>query len=49
MNIALESSKNLGLSAPGLTLARELYKTLAERGGENLGTQSLYTLFLDQE
>jgi 3-hydroxyisobutyrate dehydrogenase len=42
MNIALESSANLGLNAPGLRLVKELYDQLAEDGGENFGTHALY-------
>ncbi|MFH1156596.1 MAG: NAD(P)-dependent oxidoreductase [Pseudomonadota bacterium] len=49
MTIALESSKALGLDTPGLILARELYKTLAERGYGELGTQALYKLFVGEE
>ena len=42
MTIALESSKDIGLSAKGLALAKSLYDQVAEDGGENLGTQALY-------
>ena len=42
MTIALESTKDIGLSAKGLALAKSLYDELAEDGGENLGTQALY-------
>ena len=42
MNIALESSKEIGLSAEGLALAKSLYDQVANDGGENLGTQALY-------
>ena len=42
MNIALESSKEIGLSAEGLALAKSLYDQVAKDGGENLGTQALY-------
>lgn len=42
MTIALNSSKEIGLSAEGLALAKSLYEQLAENGGENLGTQALY-------
>ncbi len=45
MDIAVESSKTLGLETPGLTLARSLYKKLADQGYENNGTQALYKLF----
>jgi len=42
MTIALDSSKEIGLSAEGLSLAKSLYDQIAEGGGENLGTQALY-------
>lgn len=42
MNIALESSNNLGLSASGLALAKSLYDKLEEDGGGEFGTQALY-------
>jgi 3-hydroxyisobutyrate dehydrogenase len=42
MTIALESSKDIGLAAEGLALAKSLYDQVAEDGGENLGTQALY-------
>jgi len=42
MNIALESSANISLNAPGLRLVKELYDQLAEDGGENYGTHALY-------
>ncbi len=42
MTIALDSSKELGLSAEGLSLAKSLYDQIAKAGGENLGTQALY-------
>ncbi|MFW2368610.1 MAG: NAD(P)-dependent oxidoreductase [Desulforhopalus sp.] len=42
MNIALESSDNLGLSASGLALAKSLYDKLEEDGGGDFGTQALY-------
>ncbi len=46
MNIALESAEKLGLEARGLALARSLYEELAgEEGGEDRGTQALYTLY----
>jgi len=46
MKIALESAEKLGLEARGLTLARSLYEELAgEEGGEDRGTQALYTLY----
>ena len=42
MTIALDSRKEIGLSAEGLALAKSLYDQVAEAGGENLGTQALY-------
>jgi len=42
MNIALESSDNIGLNARGLSLAKELYDQLAAAGGEYDGTHALY-------
>ena len=45
MGIALESARKLGLETPGLELAEKMYATLAARGGENLGTHGLYTLY----
>ncbi|MBC6973937.1 NAD(P)-dependent oxidoreductase [Bacillus sp. Xin] len=48
MRIALESAKEMGLSTPGLQLAKSLYDELADKGAENNGTQALYTL-LDKQ
>jgi 3-hydroxyisobutyrate dehydrogenase len=45
LGIAVESAKELGTMTPGLELAIQLYKELASRGGENLGTQGLYKLY----
>jgi 3-hydroxyisobutyrate dehydrogenase len=45
MKIAAKSSKDLGFQTPGLDLALSLYKTLADNGLENKGTQALYKLF----
>jgi len=42
MKIALEEAEKLGLSLPGLELARAMYEELAESGEENSGTQALY-------
>lgn len=42
MNIALESSADIKLKAPGLLLVKELYDQLAADGGENYGTHALY-------
>ncbi len=45
MRIAVESSKRLGLQAPGLDLALSLYDKLARMGHEDKGTQALFKLF----
>jgi 3-hydroxyisobutyrate dehydrogenase len=45
MDIAMESARSLGLSTPGLDKACEMYRELALKGGEDLGTQGLYTLY----
>ncbi len=45
MTIALESAEELGLVTPGLSLSLKLYKELAEKGGEDSGTQALIKLF----
>jgi 3-hydroxyisobutyrate dehydrogenase len=42
MKIALDEAENLGLSLPGLALARNMYEELANKGEENSGTQALY-------
>jgi len=47
MDIAINSSKALGLETPGLILARSLYQKLADQGYENKGTQILYKLFTE--
>ena len=48
MNIALAEAEELGLSAPGLTLARELYEQLMQDGEENSGTQALYKQYIKE-
>ncbi|MFW5685191.1 MAG: NAD(P)-dependent oxidoreductase [Spirochaetota bacterium] len=45
LGIALESARAMKLRTPGLELAMKLYKELAEKGGENDGTQALYRLY----
>ncbi|MGW8193462.1 MAG: NAD(P)-dependent oxidoreductase [Desulforhopalus sp.] len=45
MRIALESCDNIGLSASGLALAKSLYDQLADKGGEEFGTQALYKMY----
>jgi 3-hydroxyisobutyrate dehydrogenase len=42
MNIALESSNDIGLDAKGLSLVKKLYDQLAADGGEYEGTHALY-------
>lgn len=46
MTIALESAQEMGLLTPGLALAKERYEALAAQGGEDLGTQALYKLYI---
>lgn len=41
MGIALDEAKKMGLELPGLELAEKMYKSLAEKGEENRGTQAL--------
>ncbi len=41
MGIALEESKRMGLSMPGLALAHQLYLSLVALGGDRDGTQAL--------
>ncbi|MCC6581614.1 MAG: NAD(P)-dependent oxidoreductase [Phycisphaeraceae bacterium] len=48
MGIALDSAAEMGLDLPGLKLAHQLYDRLAASGGENLGTQGLFTLYARQ-
>ena len=45
MGIALDESARMGLDAPGLKLAMQLYSELAEAGGGDLGTQGLFKLY----
>ncbi len=45
MTIAEESARDLGMETPGLTLAKTLYKRLADIGCENDGTQALFKLW----
>ena len=47
MGIALESAEAMNLDLPGLKLAKKLYDQLAAQGGEDLGTQGLYRLFVE--
>lgn len=41
MGIALDESKKMNLTLPGLEMAYEMYQSLAQQGFENEGTQSL--------
>ncbi|MGF2615447.1 NAD(P)-dependent oxidoreductase [Rossellomorea vietnamensis] len=45
MGIALEEAELMGLSLPGLSLAKELYEELSSAGAENDGTQALIKLW----
>ena len=45
MTIALEAAGSMQLRTPGLSMAGVLYKQLAERGGDNEGTQALFRLW----
>jgi 3-hydroxyisobutyrate dehydrogenase len=45
MTIALESAQEMGLSMPGLDLAKSLYEKLAAEGEADSGTQALFKLF----
>ncbi|NAP00444.1 NAD-binding protein [Halomonas sp. MG34] len=45
MSLALESAKELGMETPGLALSLKLYKELAEKGENDIGTQALIKLF----
>lgn len=42
MSIALEEAERMGLELPGLSLAKSLYKRLADEGLSDRGTQALY-------
>ena len=46
MGIALECAREMKIDLPGLELADKLYRTLADKGCENDGTQALYKLYL---
>ncbi|MCA0757403.1 NAD(P)-dependent oxidoreductase [Paenibacillus sp. N4] len=48
IGIAVESAEELGLSLPGLALARSLYERLIGLGEENSGTQALYKIILGE-
>ena len=42
MGIALQECDRMGISLPGLELARRLYQQVVDDGGARLGTQALY-------
>ena len=41
MGIAIEESDRMGLSLPGLSLARQLYNAVAAQGNGRMGTHAL--------
>ena len=41
MGIAIEEANRMGLSLPGLAMAKQLYHSVAAQGGQRLGTQAL--------
>ncbi len=45
LRIALSEAEAVGLDLPGLDLAKRLYERLAEQGGQDLGTQALWSLY----
>ncbi|KJS00179.1 MAG: oxidoreductase [Peptococcaceae bacterium BRH_c4a] len=45
MKIALQAAGEMGLTAPGLELAKSMYERLAAEGEENSGTQALFKLY----
>ena len=45
MRIALESAEEMGITLPGLSLAKRLYDELAASGSEDCGTQALFDLY----
>lgn len=45
LNIASQSAKGMKLDTPALNLARSMYNSLAESGGESMGTQALYKIY----
>jgi len=45
MGIALDEAKRMQLNLPGLKLAMNFYKTAADMGLEDMGTQALYQVF----
>ncbi|HSR14849.1 MAG TPA: NAD(P)-dependent oxidoreductase [Gemmatimonadales bacterium] len=49
MGIAIASAEELGIKLPGLKLAKVLYDRVAAGGGEDLGTQALLRLYLEEK
>lgn len=49
LDIAIAESERMGLAAPGLRLARELYGELEAMGGARLGTQAIYKALAARE
>ncbi len=45
MGIALQEAEAMGMTTPGLSLAKKLYEQLAENGEENSGTQALFKFY----
>ncbi|MCE5286868.1 MAG: NAD(P)-dependent oxidoreductase [Pelosinus sp.] len=45
MKIAIDSAEQMGLDAPALKLAKQLYEELASQGEENSGTQALFKYY----
>lgn len=46
MGIALDSAAELGITLPGLELAKKLYDHMADQGKDHLGTQALLQYYL---
>ena len=46
MNIALQAAKEMGITTPGLELAKSLYEELEKRGEGDSGTQALYKWYV---
>ncbi|WP_071395510.1 NAD(P)-dependent oxidoreductase [Bacillus tuaregi] len=47
MKIALAEADAMGMETPGLSLAKSMYDSLAQRGEEDSGTQALYKYWQD--
>ncbi len=47
MGIAIESATEMGLTLPGLNLAKELYDRVAADGGADDGTHALFRLYFE--